>query len=55
MMTLEEMKAVYIRTVEPDTLVDVRDVKSGIDIGYYCNDYLTHTGKEFSLKICVYL
>ena len=25
-MTLEEMKAVDIRTVDPDTLVDVRDV-----------------------------
>ena len=26
MMTLEEMKAVDIRTVDPDTLVDIRDV-----------------------------
>lgn len=26
MMTLEEMKAVDIRTVDPETLVDIRDV-----------------------------
>ena len=25
-MTLEEMKAVDVRTVDPDTLVDIRDV-----------------------------
>lgn len=26
-MTLEEMKAVDVRSVDPDTLVDIRDVK----------------------------
>ena len=30
MMTLEEMKAVDIRTVDPETLVDIRDVPTGL-------------------------
>ena len=31
-MTLEEMKAVDIRTVDPDTLVDIREVKIDQDL-----------------------
>ena len=31
-MTLEEMRAVDLRTVDPDTLVDIRDVKIDQDL-----------------------